>query len=54
MKCIDCPHFGERHYFPHTGGTAGRCTNTYSPKYGQWTVGAWGCQIAVERDLFND
>lgn len=56
MKCIDCPSFLERTFFPHTQGSSGRCHNPNSPKYGQWMVGAWGCtpKKYVEKDLFNN
>lgn len=57
QRCIDCEFFQERMYFPHTGGTSGKCYNPKSPKYMQWSVGSWGCTpkkaIAKELELFN-
>ena len=57
IRCIDCDFFKERHYFPHTGGTSGKCYNPKSPKYNQYTVGFWGCTpkkyVVVEQSLFN-
>lgn len=55
-NCIDCDFFKDRQYFPHTGGTAGKCFNPDSPKYLQWTVGAWGCtpkKRIIQGELFN-
>lgn len=53
MKCIDCPMFKDRTFFPHTGGTSGKCYDSNSPKYGQWMVGAWGCKRnVIQKDLF--
>lgn len=54
MKCIDCPSFKERQFYPRTGGTSGKCHNPNSKHYGQWMVGAWGCAIIEQRDLFGD
>lgn len=57
QRCIDCEFFKERMYFPHTGGTSGKCYNPQSPKYMQWSVGSWECTpkkaIAKELELFN-
>lgn len=44
-QCINCTGFQQRTFFPHTGGTSGKCMCPQSPKYGQWMVGAWGCTI---------
>ncbi len=44
-QCINCADFQQRTFFPHTGGTSGKCMCPKSPKYGQWMVGAWGCTI---------
>lgn len=53
-KCIDCEDFKERNFFPHTGGYSGKCHNPSSPLYGQWTVGAYGCNYIKQGDLFSD
>ena len=51
--CIDCEWFQERTFFPRNGGTSGKCYNPISKFYGQWRVGAWGCEIIQQQDLFN-
>ena len=54
-KCLYCESFKERTFFPRTGGTSGKCHNPNSPKYGQWMVGAWGCNVEYEQpDLFGN
>ena len=53
-RCLDCEYFKDKSYFPHTGGTSGKCYNPKSPKYGRWMVGAWGCEVIIEEgELFD-
>lgn len=57
LKCIECEFFKERTFFPHTGGTSGKCHNPKSPNYNKWTLGFWGCTpkkyIITQGELFN-
>lgn len=56
-RCINCEYFKDKSYFPHTGGTSGKCYNPQSKKYLQWTVGFWGCtpkKVIIEEGWLFD